>query len=192
MVDLAVQLGAGSLKLNPVMRSGRGVSLHEHGEALDFEEVLDLARFIRGPLQQRAPIRLVLDTPLAFYAVRELLTGGPAGMCQVRHILGILGSGEMALCGIGRTIPALCFGNLRDTSVADVWLRHPVVRQLREDLDSIYPGVCGACIHATRCLTHCVAQNYSDSGRLVGPTWLCTEADRRGVFPTSRRREGPS
>jgi SynChlorMet cassette radical SAM/SPASM protein ScmF len=191
MVKLAVRLGAGSLKFNPVTRSGRGISMHEHGEALDFEEVLDLARFVRGPLQQRASIPLILSTPLAFYTVRELLAGGPAGMCHVRHILGILGSGEMALCGIGRTVAELCFGNLRDTHVADVWIGHPVLRQLREDLDGTYPGVCGTCIHAKRCLTYCVAQNYLDSGRLVSPAWLCAEADRRGVFPASRRREGP-
>jgi hypothetical protein len=41
---------------------------------------------------------------------------------------------------------------------------------------------------AKRCRTGCVAQNYVDSGQLVWPDVLCTEAERRGVFPATRRR----
>ena len=191
VVQLAVELGAGSVKFNPVTAAGRGLAMHRRGETLDLEETLALARFVRGPLQQRTPIRLILSTPPALYTVGELVQSASDGSCHVRHILGILGSGEMALCGIGQTIPELCFGNLRDRSVAEVWLNHPLLRQLRAGLDGEYPGVCGECIHARRCLTYCVAQNYQDSGRLVAPSWLCAEADRRGLFPASRRRGGP-
>lgn len=189
VVQMAVELGAGSVKFNPVTRSGRGIGMHEHDETLDFEETMALARFVRGELQERTPIKLYLATPLALYTVGELLRGGPPGMCHVRHILGILGSGEMALCGIGRTVPELCFGRLGEVRVAEAWLRHPVLRQLREELDGEYPGVCGECIHAKRCLTYCVAQNYLDSGRLVAPAWLCEAANKKGMFPMGRFRE---
>jgi radical SAM protein with 4Fe4S-binding SPASM domain len=186
---MAVELGAGSVKFNPVTRSGRGIGMHEHNEALEFEEIMDLSRFVRGPLQERTSIRLFLGTPLALHTVKELLNGGYAGVCHVCHILGILGSGEMALCGIGRTIPELCFGKLGEDSVSEVWLDHPLLRELREELDGEYPGVCGECIHAGRCLTYCVAQNYQDTGRLVTPAWQCAEAYERGVFPAGRLRE---
>jgi SynChlorMet cassette radical SAM/SPASM protein ScmF len=189
VVELAVELGAGSVKFNPVMRAGRGVAMHEHGEALDPEEVLELAHFVRGPLQRRTPIRLIADTPLALYTVSELVHRGTDGMCHVRNILGILGSGEMALCGIGRNIPELCFGNLQDTTVTDAWISHPVLQKLRQDLDGEYPGICGRCIHAKRCLTWCVAFNYQNTGQLVTPAQLCTEAYNRGKFPTSRLKE---
>jgi SynChlorMet cassette radical SAM/SPASM protein ScmF len=191
VVKMAVELGAGSVKFNPVTRTGRGIAMHEHGETLDSEEILKLTHFIRGDLQRRTPIRLIMETPLALYTVSELVRGGPAGMCHVRHILGILGTGEMALCGIGRTVPELCFGRLGETSIADVWTNHPVLQQLRQDLDGEYPGICGRCIHARRCLTHCVAQNYQDTGQLVSPAWLCAEAHERGLFPGSRLRETP-
>jgi radical SAM protein with 4Fe4S-binding SPASM domain len=188
VVELAVELGAGSVKFNPVTRTGRGIAMHERDETLNFEEVLALTRYVRGDLQRRTSIRLVLSTPLALYTVGELVNAGTGGMCHVRHILGILGTGEMALCGIGRTIPELCFGNLGDVSVADVWLNHPALCQLRQDLDGEYPGVCGECIHTDRCLTWCVAQNYQDTGRLLSPSWLCAEAYERGVFPPGRLR----
>jgi SynChlorMet cassette radical SAM/SPASM protein ScmF len=189
VVKLAVELGAGSVKFNPVTSTGRGVGMHKRNETLGAEEILELAHSVRGELQERTPIRLYLNTPPALYTVGELVRGGNEGMCHVRHILGILGTGEMALCGIGQTIPELCFGNLRETSVEEVWLHHPVLLQLRRDLEGPYPGLCGQCIHAGRCLTHCVAQNYQDTGRLVTPSWLCAEADTRGLFPTGRLRE---
>ncbi len=192
VVQLAVELGAGSVKFNPVMASGRGIGMHERGEALEFEEIMELAHFVRGTLQERTPITLILATPLALYTVKELLHEKSQGMCHVRHILGILGSGEMALCGIGRNVPELCFGRLGEASVAEVWLHHPVLRELRQELDGDYPGVCGNCIHARRCLTYCVAQNYLDSGRLVAPAWLCQEAAERGILPQSRLKvNGP-
>lgn len=188
VVQLAVELGAGSVKFNPVTASGRGIGMHERGEALEFEEIMDLAHFVRGELQDRTPIKLLISTPLALYTVKELLREGQPGMCHVRHILGILGSGEMALCGIGRNVPELCFGRLGETSVAEAWMHHPVLRELRQELDGDYPGVCGDCIHAKRCLTYCVAQNYLDSGRLVAPAALCKEATDRGLLPRSRMK----
>ncbi|HOU11807.1 MAG TPA: radical SAM protein [Anaerolineae bacterium] len=187
VVKMAVDAGAGSVKFNPVTSTGRGIALHQHGEALDAEEILELVHWIRGELQGRTPISLILSTPLAFYTVGELLHSGSNGACHVRHILGILGDGQMALCGIGRTIPALAFGNVCSISVAEVWQNHSVLLQLRTDLNGPYSGVCGLCIHAPRCLTYCVAQNYQDNGTLVSPHWLCAELDERGLFPAARQ-----
>jgi SynChlorMet cassette radical SAM/SPASM protein ScmF len=189
VVELGLELGAGSVKFNPVTRSGRGIAMHERDQALDVAEILELAHFVRGELQKRTPIRLLLGTPPALYTVAELVNSDPSRECHVRHILGILGSGDTAICGIGQTVPELCFGNLADTKVRDIWLHHPVLQQLREDLEGEYPGLCGECIHAHRCLTHCVAQNYVDSGRLVTPHTLCAAAYERGLFPASRLRD---
>jgi radical SAM protein with 4Fe4S-binding SPASM domain len=129
-----------------------------------------------------------LSTPLAFYDVGELIQTKSDGMCHVRHILGLLGDGSMALCGIGRNVPELVYGNLGRDSLADVWAEHPMLRELRAELDGDYPGVCGNCIHAKRCLTYCVAQNYMDHGRLVAPSWLCFDLEKRGLFPAGRLR----
>ena len=188
LVDLAVRMGAGSVKFNPVSRSGRGIAMHERGEALDVAEVLELAHFIRGPLQRRTPIPLILSTPPALYTVGELLHRRD-GICQIHHILGILGNGELALCGIGRTVPELCFGHLREVSVAEVWREHPLLQELRRELAGPFPDLCGRCLHAGHCLTYCPAQNFLDGGRLISPSSLCLEAYRRGLFPAGRLRE---
>ena len=188
LIELALQLGAISVKFNPVTRSGRGAEMHRQGQGLDFDEWLALIRRIRGPLRERYPIHLNAMVPPAMSTVKELLRyGGEGAGCHVRHILGILGTGEIALCGIGRNLPELCFGKLGRDSLREVWMNHPVLRQMRQDLAGPFPGVCGDCLHAGRCMTHCLAQNYEANGQLVSPSPLCAEAVRRGVFPATRR-----
>lgn len=192
LIELALRLGANSVKFNPVTPSGRGAELHRQGQGLSFDELLALVHRIRGPLQDRYPIHLSAMVPPAMSSLRELLRyGGDGAGCHVRHILGILGTGEMALCGIGRNIPELVFGRLGQDSLRDVWMTHPVLVQMRKDLAGPFPGVCGDCLHAGKCLTHCLAHNYEATGKLVTPSALCAEADRRGVFPATRRKQWP-
>jgi len=190
VVKLAVECGAGSMKFNPVMPTGRGRGMHERGDALDYDEVISLVRYVRGDLQSKSAISLFISTPPALSTVSELLhIGENDASCHVRNILGLLGTGEMALCGIGRNIPELCFGQLEQDSLREVWCTHTTLVKLRLDLDSRFPGLCGECIHARRCLTHCVAQNFVSSGHLVWASDMCFESDQRRLFPKSRRRQ---
>ena len=189
VIKLAVSLGAGSVKFNPVTPTGRGKKMTDDGKTLDYDEHMRLLHFIRGEMTDKYPIQLHMSIPPALSSVKELLDPHHAGgQCNVRGILGILGGGEMALCGIGRNIPELCFGKLGRDSLRDVWLHNPTLLKLRRDLDGEYPGLCGDCIHSHRCQTECVAINYSLFGELVHPYYLCLETDRRGLFPVTRRR----
>ena len=189
LVKLAVSLGAGSVKFNPITPTGRGKIMEEHDETLDYDEIIGLVRFIREELQERTKIPLFISTPPALSTIKEILREKKAGgECRVLNILGILGDGEMALCGIGRNIPELCFGKLNRDDLKTVWLSHPTLVKLRNDLNGDYPGVCGECVHARRCLTQCVAMNYVRTGKLINPDFLCTEANKTGKFPLSRKR----
>lgn len=191
VVRLAEERGAGSVKLNPVTATGRGIEMHDRGESLDFDETLALARYIDEEVRPEAKVGVVLNVPPALVPAAELWrTRGRVGDCGVHRILGIVGTGDIALCGIGRTIPELTYGRLGSDSVRDIWLTHPTVLQLREQLEDrdAYPGICADCIHGSGCRTGCVANNFEHSGQLVWPNALCEEADRRGVFPATRRR----
>jgi SynChlorMet cassette radical SAM/SPASM protein ScmF len=189
MVQLAADLGAGSVKFNPVNGVGRGRFLKEKGDSLGFDEIMDLVRYINNDLQDRSPIKLISILPPALHPVGEMLRrGSHCGACGVMNILGFLGSGEMALCGIGSTVPELCFGTLGKDDLADVWINHPKLKELREGLTGQYPGICGDCIHSSGCFMHCVAQNYVENGELISPDPMCMEADNLGLFPDSRRR----
>lgn len=192
VIDLAVQHKARSVKFNPVTRTGRGIEMHEKGEAINFDEYIELARYVNAELRPNAKVELFMSMPPALTPFNELWrTKGRACDCGVAGILGIIGTGEIALCGIGQTIPELVYGKLGETSIRDIWLNNPVILGLRKDLADAanYPGICGNCIHARTCRTGCVANNYGYGGRLVSPPWLCDEAARRGEFPESRMKK---
>ena len=196
VIRLAVDHGAGSVKLNPVTNSGRGSAMHERGEGLDFDQRMALAHYVYDDLRRRleeeeAPIGLVLNTPLALTPIREVMRrGGRTGDCGVLGVLGMLGNGDIVLCGIGRTVRELVYGRLGEDSVRDIWLNHPTILELRRVLadEDGYPGICAECTLAKRCRTGCVAQNFVDGRHLVWPDALCAQADRLGEFPTTRRR----
>lgn len=196
VVRLAAAHGARSVKFNPVTNTGRGAVMHRSGEGLDFEERMALARYVYDELGPRLeadglPISLVLNTALALTPIHELMRrNGRTGDCGVRGILGILGGGEIVLCGIGRTVPELVYGRLGKGSIREIWLTHPTILELRRVLADAegFPGICGDCALAERCRTGCVAQNFVDGRRLVWPDALCMEAERRGAFPATRRK----
>jgi len=189
VVRLAAKHHAGSVKLNPVTRTGRGTTMAEHGETLDFDEYLALADYVSRTLRPKVKMDIVLCLPPALTSVRELWrTHGRSGDCGVTSILGILGTGEIALCGIGRTCPELVYGRLGKDSIRDIWLTNSTVVYLRRALaePDAFPGTCARCMFARTCRTGCVASNYTECGQLLAPTWLCAEADRRGAFPHGR------
>jgi SynChlorMet cassette radical SAM/SPASM protein ScmF len=193
VVRLAINQGAGSVKLNPVTNVGRGEVIHKRGEALDMEGHIQLARYVRENLRKRFNIPIVFNIPQALTPLQELWrTRGHIGSCNVRTILGILGRGEIALCGIGRSIPELVYGYLGEDSIREIWLTHPRIMELRRALADIggYPSICQQCVHAKTCRTGCVALNYVDSKQLVWPSWLCREAEKQGIFPAARSLRG--
>ena len=104
------------------------------------------------------------------------------------NVLGIIGSGEMALCGIGQTVPDLCFGTLGKDNLKDIWINHPRLKEIREGLTGKFPGICGDCIHSSQCFMNCIAQNYVENGELISPDSMCIETEKRGLFPNSRRQ----
>ena len=99
-------------------------------------------------------------------------------------------TGDIALCGIGRTIPELVYGRLGVDSIRDIWLHHPEILELRRDLDDLdsYPELCRACVHLRSCRTGYVAQKYVESGPLAWPSGMCEKVAQRGEFPVTKKR----
>lgn len=191
LVKLAARRGAKSVKINPATKGGRGTAMHERGEALDFEERSKLARYVYGQLEKKSPIRVIMHSAPALTPLPEIVRNvGCPGDCGVQGILGILGTGHIALCGIGKTIPDLVYGRLGEDSIRDIWLHHPRILALRRNFDDLdaFPELCKACIHLRRCRTGCVAHNYMESGHLLWPDRDCMEAAQRNIFPETRKR----
>lgn len=184
-VDLCVGLGAGSIKFNLIQDCGRGEQLADHGELLGIKRLLELGTWVERELQNRIPVPLHFSWPIAFHGLRRL-SRGDHGACGIFTILGILPSGQLAMCGIGEIIPELCYGTLEGDRIADVWAHHPMLKGIRQSLPSRLQGVCGSCLLRGACLGGCVAQNFHRTRALMAPFWFCAEANAVGLFPSAR------
>ncbi len=191
LVALAEAKGAGSVKLNPVSNNGRGIKMHENDEALSITEILALADKVRGDLGQSSKIPVILNVPPSVRPLSELTrTERFCGDCGVDHILGILGNGDIALCGIGQNLPEFIYGNISTDSIRNIWLNHPLVKELRHELRDFnnYPELCRNCIYMRKCRTGCVVQNYTNFEKLIWPQSICLYAEENGLFKDSRKR----
>lgn len=191
LVETAVAMGAGSVKFNIVQPNARGARVHADGEALTVAEVLRIGARVDNELAPRSGVPLVFSTPPAFSPLGRLFGDGGCGCgrCGIREVLGVLGDGSYALCGIGETIPALVFGHAARDRLAKVWRGHPVLEEIRAGLPRRLEGVCRACAMRGACLGGCLAQNVAQAGSLWGPYWFCSAAEEAGLFPQSRLLE---
>lgn len=188
IVKLAESLGAGSVKYNLVQPTARGEAMHEQGQTLTIEELVELGDFVENVLAKQTKLRLIYSHPPAFRPLGKIFAdnGGGCGICGIFSILGVLGNGKYALCGIGETVPELIFGDARTDRLKDVWENSTILNQIREGLPKRLEGLCGDCLMKNRCLGNCIAQNYYRAKNLWATYWYCEMAHQKGIFPKTR------
>ena len=188
VVRLAESLQANSVKFNIVQPTARGEKMHETGEVLTIEELVEIGRWVENELSAKTPLRLHYSHPAAFRPMSKMFgeNGDGCGVCGILGILGVLGNGLYALCGIGEVVPELVFGHAAKDGLADIWENNPVLRELREGLPHRFEGICGDCVMRGICLGSCVAQNYYSTRNLWAGYWYCEAAKKQGLFPVTR------
>jgi SynChlorMet cassette radical SAM/SPASM protein ScmF len=188
VVRLAESLGAGSVKFNMVQPTARGESMHEAGETLTVEELVELGKWVETDLSASTSLKLFYSHPVAFRPLNRMfgVEGDGCGQCGILGILGVLGNGSYALCGIGETVPELVFGHAGLDRLEDVWNNNAVLVQLREGIPGRLQGICGECLMKRVCLGHCLAQNFYRTKSLWASNWYCEEAAKRTLFPETR------
>lgn len=182
---LAAELGAGSLKINPVLPIGRGREMYHRDRTLSAAELLTLARRVRTELQPRVKVPLHFCLPVAFQPLGVIMDGGH-GECALFNILGIVENGDISFCGIQKVEQGLVMGNIHRDRIADIWRHHPLLKALREDVPRRLEGICGRCFFKKVCLGSCRACAYHMERRMTAPYWLCQEAFEEGLFPATR------
>jgi SynChlorMet cassette radical SAM/SPASM protein ScmF len=193
MVRLAESLGASSVKFNIVQPTARAEKMRDAGEILTIEELLEIGEWVEHDLAERTSIAIFHSHPMAFRPLGKMFGGNAAGcgLCGVKSIIGVLGDGSYALCGIGETVPDLVFGHAASDRLEDVWNNNHVLREIREGLPVRLEGICGDCVLRGICLGSCIAHNYYGSKNLWVSNWYCEEAHRLGQFPKTRLRPKP-
>ena len=180
-----------SVKFNVVTPTERGKKMHEYEETLSIQELVEVGKWVENKLIPSSKIRVVYSHPIAFQPLSRIFNGKLA-KCGVLSIIGVLGSGKYALCGIGESVPELVFGNVKEDKLADVWNNSEVLNKIRKGLPKELKGICAECINRDDCLASCIAMNYYRHKDLFSSYWYCEEAYKSGVFPASRIKPGSS
>jgi SynChlorMet cassette radical SAM/SPASM protein ScmF len=186
VIRMAEELGASSVKFNIIQPTARGERLHTRDETLSIDELIRLGRYVEMELALTTQIQLYFDYPLAFRPLSRIASGNGADTCGILGILGVIPTGQYALCGIGEHVSELVFGEVGEDSLETVWMENKVLQELREGMPSKFDGVCARCLLKHRCLGSCIAQNYYETGSLWAPFWFCHQAEEAGLFPASR------
>jgi SynChlorMet cassette radical SAM/SPASM protein ScmF len=186
LVRMAEELGASSVKFNIVQPTARGEQLHKTDENLGIEELVKLGRHVEVDLAPGTQIQLFFDYPLAFRPLSRLASGDGCDTCGILSILGVIPTGQYALCGIGEHVPELIFGTVGEDRLEAIWQENKILRDLREGMPARLTGVCARCLMRHLCLGSCIAQNYYKEGSLWAPFWFCEQAAEAGLFPESR------
>lgn len=115
-IKLAKSLGADSIKFNLIHTQGRADKMMNNGRTLDVQAFIETGRLIEDVLGPKYNLTIHYSWPPAFWRLSKLSTRQP-GMCGIDHIVGLLGTGEYALCGVGSTIKELVYGTINDDIV---------------------------------------------------------------------------
>jgi SynChlorMet cassette radical SAM/SPASM protein ScmF len=186
VVALVVKMGAGSVKINPIIQLGRGQEMAEQGGLLDMDEVLALNRWVEGELRNRYEIPIHMSVPLAFQSLATIRRYGLRS-CAVMNLLGILPGGEMSICGIGEGYGDLVFANVRQTPVKEAWETSPGLQRIRQEIAAWPSGLCLRCMVKRYCIWgYCRAEGYALLGSLSAPFPFCQAAYDAGLFPSGR------
>ena len=187
IIRFVEELGASSFKLNIIQPTERGNNLANSGQTVGIKDILDIARNINDTFFDKSPMEISVSLPFAFRPL-NLIKNGLSTRCGIMNILGVLATGEYALCGIGTSIPELVFGKVGKDSLKTLWESNSVLNDLRIGIPEKLEGICGNCTMKWICLGSCIAQNYYSKKCLTAPYWFCDEAESLGLFPASRKK----
>ncbi len=170
--------GVTSLKINPVQPVGRGDNLP--GREAGIRTIINFA----NEIHYKCGANVIVALPPALIPLDRL---EHSGYCSIHNLLGILPDGGISFCGIGFACGELVMGNITEDILSDIWNDADLLKKIRIQVPSGLEGICANCIHSGRCLGNCVMQNYYSSGNFTSPYWMCREADKKGIFPATRK-----
>jgi len=187
LIVLAEKLEAGSVKFNIIQPTGRGETLSGETNRLQIAELIKLGREVESKLALHTDLDLFFDYPAAFKPLLSIASEDGCRTCGILSIMGVISTGEYALCGIGSHQKELVFGKVGNDLLAKIWQDNSILISLRKGLPDKLTGICSHCLMKHYCLGSCIAQNFYRNGSLWTPFWFCEQADAKGFFPENRR-----
>ena len=186
LIALGDTLKVRYIKLNVITPTGRARQLEKTGRLLSRTETQQL--FLSVPeLEQGASAEIMMAYPPLLTSVSRMRRHMCA-CCDIAHVLGLLADGRVAMCGIGSTDDHLIYGNIRHSSLKEIWQTrpHPVLQELRSKFPEQLTGVCGQCVFKNQCRGSCRAMAFQRYGSVTAPSPLCQESLEAGLVSSER------
>ena len=104
--------------------------------------------------------------------------------CYCAHsMLGIGPNGIVSLCHISNSNSNFYFGDLKTTSITDIWENSERIKDFRKVKPSDLHGVCGNCLANKICRGGCRVAAITKYGDFLAPDPQCQEVYNLGKFP---------
>ena len=173
-----------SLKINIITKIGRGKKLCD--DYLRVEEILKIYKETLN-INKKFNVKVFFDIPMVFKPLDEIFNCSfGTSICNIKNMLGVLSDGTISICGIGRAIKELSFGNIKKDKLINIWNNNEILRQIREYIPQKLEGVCSRCMMKKICLGKCRAEAYSINSSIYSAHDFCQKAYEQGLFPKTR------
>ncbi|NQU17882.1 MAG: SynChlorMet cassette radical SAM/SPASM protein ScmF [Candidatus Saganbacteria bacterium] len=188
LIYFAENLKLRSLSFKIINPLGRATKIFSQNNNLSIAELIQLGQWVEEQLIPKSKIPVAFGYPPAFSKMSSLCNPREisCNSCGIKGIMGVLSSGEYALCGIGQSIKELCFGNAKTNTLSKIWLNSKIINEIKIGLPKKLKGICAKCAMKELCKGACLAQNYYFKEDLWAPFWFCQQAYDLGLFPKSR------
>lgn len=174
--------------LNPV---GRGSELIKK-VGLGYEDMIEIMKLVRSAREGFPGQTVVKAAPAAIppqFVGMVYNSPNTAGCmtCQF-PLLGVLPNGDVTICAVSRDNEELCFGNVRNRRLKDIWLetRMDMLRSRYVEAEHLQ-GICGDCVWQSSCKGSCRAWAYEHGSSFDAPFPLCEAMVEAGSFPNAYR-----
>lgn len=192
VIDYLAEWGIKELKLNPIMRVGRG---KRFACSKDYQNVMtvlsnDLLK-IRNKFcvksQKGVKVRMML--PMCFDGYSILLDKNyNFTSCQCEKVVSVLPNGDVGLCGESKDIKEFLYGNIKEKALCDILNTSTNYMKLK-NIETKLGGICKECVFNSYCKGSCRVAAYHYGGNIYAPNPMCEELNKMGCFPLGRVKD---
>jgi len=175
------ELGIGFRLLPFILEYGKGACACKT-DGIPYDEIEKLTEGFLYPFMREKGKKAAITVGLKMALVPIDITGHlicPWG----QSMIGIGPTGVASLCHVTNNRPEFVFGDLKETSLAEIWRNNKRLKQFRTFDPDTLKGVCGNCLARTVCRGGCRLNAFSSYGDFLAPDSQCQVVYNLGKFP---------
>lgn len=190
MVELSKELGAKYLKLNPIVKVGKGKSFTEGNDfifTLLPKEIIKLNNMYRS-----SDLPVIVMLPVGLSSLKKIVEL-PAeeqfrcANCPTLNLASILPNGKVGLCAEAYRNTMMHFGDLNEVSLKEIWYNSDELKELRGVIPDNMDGVCGKCLMKNICKGSCRSISVAQYGKISSPHPICQHLYENNLFHLAKK-----